>query len=50
VRRAGIDDQLGILDESARRQRTGSHGHDLIVVAVEDQRRYVELLEIPRAR
>ena len=46
VRRAGIHDQLGVLDEFARRERTGRDRHDLVVVAVENQRRYVKLLEI----
>ena len=46
VRRARIDLQRGALDELGREQRRGADRHDLVVVAVQDQRRHVELLEV----
>ena len=46
MRRARIDLQGGPLDDLRREQSRGADRHDLIVVAVQDQRRHVELLEI----
>src|SRR2546423_12856546 len=48
VRRALVDLQPRSLDQLVRGQRRGADGHDLIVVAVDEQRRYVELLQILR--
>ena len=42
----GIHLQRGALDDLGREQGRGADRHDLIVVAVEDERRHVELLEI----
>ena len=46
VRRALVDLQRRALDHLGRQHGRGADRHDLVVVAVEDQRRDVELLEI----
>src|SRR5438445_3069444 len=46
VRQARIDFQRGALDDLGRELGRGADRHDLVVVAVQDQRRHVELLEI----
>ncbi len=46
VRRALVDLQRRALDDLGREQRRGADRHDLIVVAVQDQRRHVELLQV----
>src|SRR3954462_3293776 len=48
VRQAWIDFQLGALDQLRRHHRGRADWDDLIVVAVDDQRRQVEFLEIFR--
>src|SRR5918999_5782186 len=46
VRGARIDLQGGALHELGRAVGRGADGHDLVVVAVDDQRRHVEPLEV----
>ncbi len=46
VRRALVDLQRGALDDLGREQGRGADRHDLVVVAVQDQGRHVEFLEI----
>ena len=46
VRQARIDFQRGAFDDLGREHGRGADRHDLIVVAVHDERRHVELLEI----
>src|SRR2546430_2384378 len=46
VRRALVDLQLRVLDQLGGEQGRGADGHDLVVVAVQDQRWHIELLEI----
>ena len=46
VRRAGNNFQRGALDQLRRKQRRIGDGHDLIVVAVQDQGGDVDLLEV----
>jgi len=46
MRRALIDLQLRVLDDLGREHGRGADGHDLVVVAVHDQRRHVDLLQI----
>src|SRR4030095_8062554 len=46
VRRARVVDLLGALDESGRFPRRVLDGNDLVIFAVHDQRRNVELLEV----
>src|SRR5262245_1227616 len=48
VGRAGIDLQGGRLDERGREQGGGPDRHDLVVVAVDDERRNVDPLQILR--
>src|SRR5690242_21952755 len=46
VRRAFVDDQLAVLDQLRRRAAGSIDRHDLVVVAVDDQRGHVEALEV----
>src|SRR5579883_2982488 len=46
MRRAGIDLQSGALDDLGRHHAGGPDRHDLIVVAVDDERRHVDFLQI----
>ena len=46
VRQARVDFQRGAIDDLGRGQSRGADRHDLIIVAVHDEGRYVELLEI----
>src|SRR5262245_15545779 len=46
VRRALVDLEGGSRDHLGRAHRRYSDGHDLVVIAVKDQRGHVELLEI----
>src|SRR5664279_389571 len=48
VRGTGINLQRGVLDEFGRGVSRGADRHDLVVVAVDDQGRHVELLEVLR--
>src|SRR5690242_11103498 len=46
VRRAFIDFQCGARDELGREQRRGANRHDLVIIAVHDERGYGDLFEI----
>src|SRR5688572_7623230 len=48
VRSARVDQQLRALDELCRFERARANRHDLVVIAVDDECRHVELLEILR--
>ena len=48
VRRALVDLQRRVLDDLGREQGRGADRHDLVVVAVQDQRRHVESSSDPR--
>src|ERR1017187_5193835 len=43
---ARVDLQRGALDDLGRKQRRGTDRHDLVIVAVQNQGRYIDLLEI----
>src|ERR1039457_6686374 len=46
VRGPGVDLQGRVLDDLRRQEGRGTDGHDLVVVAVDDQGRDVDLLEV----
>jgi len=46
VRQARVDFQRGALDDLGRKHGRGADRHDLVVVAVHDEGRHVELIEI----